>query len=896
MEPGLLDRVFNQTEFATELATGKPPIPLFKQAIQNSQLAMDSHFRETLDAVTLVHCRSQFMDQLLAFAWQQFFPEHATNISLLAVGGYGRGELHPRSDIDILLLSQDETAFSEHSDAMQGFITFMWDIKLDVGHGVRTLDDCTKEASKDLTIVTNLMETRTLAGPDQLRQTMVHSTGPQHLWPSDAFFTAKWQEQTERHQKHHDSDNNLEPNIKNGVGGLRDIHTVVWILQRHFGDNQLENLTSRGILTEFEYGMLHRCRDFLWQLRYALHMVTQREEDHLLFDFQKEIASILGFSDEADKLAVEVMMHQYYRYSLALNELNDLLMLLFNEIIIDSQQPQQIYSINQHFQRCNDYLEIKQPDLFEHTPSAMLEVFYTLACDDSLKGVRANTIRALRDNRHAIDDNFRSDPDNIRSFMAIIRNPQHLVRELGRMLRYGILGQYIPEFGGIIGHMQHDLFHSYTIDQHSLRAIKFMRKLRFDEHKETFPQASKLIDRISKKDILYLAALLHDVGKALPGEHEITGSEIAHNFCIHHGLGQKDADLVVWLVRNHLLFSQASQRIDIADPDAMHHFATQIGDRRHLEYLYVFSVADIYSTNKKLWTSWRAEQMRTLYKATRNILRRGLDNPVNKEQWVEEIQQSVIERLKAHGYQEQEVFNLWANPGDEYFLRESVDTLVWHALALFDHGSSDKPLVLISDTSDVTFEGATQVFIYMKNQPHLFAAMTAALDQLHLNIQDARIITSQNNNALDTYIVLDENGEPISEPARLKKIKITLEKTLANPAEYSELIQRRTSRQLKQFEFKPIVNLSNDPFNKRSCLEVIAPDRPGLLARMGKLFMEYELSLDTAKILTEGEKVDDIFYLKDKNGQPISDPDFCRELQDAVIETLTEQVELQATL
>ncbi|MEY8205311.1 MAG: [protein-PII] uridylyltransferase [Bermanella sp.] len=896
MATGLLDQVFKETEFAAELAAGKPPIPLFKQAIQHSQLAMDSRFRDTLDAVSLVHCRSQFMDRLLTFAWQQFFPAHATNIALLAVGGYGRGELHPKSDIDILLLSQDEAAFSEHSDAMQGLITFLWDIKLDVGHGVRTLDDCQKEAGKDITIATNLMETRTLAGPDHLRQSMVHNTGPEHLWPSHEFFTAKWQEQIERHQKHHDSDNNLEPNIKNGVGGLRDLHTVVWILQRHFGDNQLENLTSRGILSEFEYHMLHRCRDFLWQLRYALHMVTQREEDHLLFDFQKEIASILGFRDEADKLAVEVMMNQYYRYSLALNELNDLLMLLFNEIIIDSQQPQQITSINQHFQRCNDYLEIKEADLFERTPSAMLEVFYTLACDNSLKGVRANTVRALRDNRHAIDEHFRKDPNNIRSFMAILRNPHHVSRELERMLRYGILGHYIPEFGEIIGHMQHDLFHSYTIDQHSLRAVKFMRKLNFGEYQDIFPLATRLIEKIPNKDILYLTALLHDVGKALPGQHEISGSEIALNFCIHHGLRQEDADLVVWLVRNHLMFSQASQRLDIADPDAMHHFASQIGNHKHLTYLYAFSVADIYSTNKTLWTSWRAEQMRALHQATHYILRRGLDNPINKEKWVDEIQQAVIERLQEHGYQEQQVFKLWANPGDEYFLRESVDTLVWHALALFEHGSCDRPLVLISDSRDVEFRGATQIFIYMFNQPHLFAAMTAALDQLHLNIQDARIITSQNNNALDTYIVLDENGEAISEPARLDKIKITLEKALAKPSEYSELIQRRTSRQLKQFEFKPLVNLSNDPFNKRSCLEIISPDRPGLLARMGKLFMEYELSLDTAKILTIGEKVDDIFYLKDKDGHPISDPEFCRTLQDAVVAALTEQVELQATL
>ncbi len=896
MEAGLLERVFNPTQFAKDLASGKPAISLFKTAISESQITMDAHFRENLDAQALVHCRSLFMDQLLACAWQQHFPHAPTNITLLAVGGYGRGELHPKSDIDILLLSEDESAFSEHSEAMQGFITFMWDIKLDVGHGVRTLDDCKREAEKDLTIATNLMETRTLAGPDTLRLSMVDSTGPKNLWPSDKFFNAKWQEQIERHEKHHDIDNNLEPNIKNGIGGLRDVHTIAWILQRHFGNNQLENLTSQGILTQIEFDTLHRCRDFLWKIRYALHMVTQREEDHLLFDFQKEIASILGFTAQADKLAVEVMMNQYYRYSLELNELNDLLMLLFKEIIIDSQQALQVSSINQHFQRCNDYLEIKEKNLFEHTPNAMLEVFYTLASDDTLKGVRANTIRALRDNRQTIDDSFRNHPDNVRTFMAIIRTPNHLLREINRMMRYGILGQYIPEFGNVIGHMQHDLFHSYTIDQHSLRTIKFMRNLRFNEHKEIFPQASKLIDRISKKDILYIAALLHDVGKALPGEHEVTGSEIAQQFCLQHGLMQKDANLVVWLVRNHLVFSQASQRIDIADPDAMHHFATLMGDHRHLDYLYVFSVADIYSTNKTLWTSWRAEQMRTLYKATHDILRRGLDNPINKEQWVDEIQQSVIARLAAHGYQEQEVFNLWANPGDEYFLRESVDTLVWHALALFDHGSSDKPLVLISDTSDIAFEGATQIFIYMKNQPHLFAAMTAALDQLHLNIQDARIITSQNNNALDTYIILDEKGEPITETARLSKIKSTLEKALANPEEYSDLIQRRTSRQLKQFEFKPTVNLSNDPFNKRSCLEVIAPDRPGLLARMGNLFMEYELTLDTAKILTEGEKVDDIFYLKDKNGQPISDPAFCHKLQLAVVEALTEQLELQATL
>lgn len=896
MNQGLLNAIFDESVFAQSLESGKPAIPLFKDAIRHSQDVMDHHFRTTLDAVTLVHARSWFMDQLLKHAWLQFFPKNTNNIALLAVGGYGRGELHPKSDIDILILNQDEAAFSANSEAMQNFITFMWDIKLDVGHGVRTIDDCKNEAAKDLTIVTNLMETRTLIGADHLRETMRDITGPENIWPSDVFFLAKWEEQKERHEKHHDTDYNLEPNIKKGQGGLRDIHTIVWVLERHFGSHELENLTRLGILTDFEYGMLHRCRDFLWQLRFALHMVTGREEDQLLFDFQKEIAEILGFEDDTEQLGVEHMMHQFYRYSLALNELNDLLMLLFKELIIDSKQDKQIQPINAFFQRNNDYLEITEENLFEQHPNAMLEVFYHLANDESLKGVRANTIRALRDNRHLIDEDFRGNPDNIRTFMAIIRNGEHVTRELERMLNYGILGQYIPEFGAIIGHMQHDLFHSYTVDQHSLRAIKFMRHLRYGAEKELFPLASKLIHNTQKKEILYIAALLHDVGKVLPGDHEITGAEIAEQFCQQHGLIEKDAQLVVWLVRNHLLFSQTSQRIDYADPDAIHHFATQIGDRRHLEYLFVFSAADIYSTNKKLWTSWRAEQMRTLYAETLSLLRRGLEKPINKDLWVQETQQAVIERLAEHGYQEDDVFALWADPGDEYFLRENVDTLVWHALALFKHQDSNKPLVLIGETSSQSFEGATQIFIHMKDQPHLFAAMTAALDQLHLNIQDARIITSANNNALDTYIVLDENGKPITEELRLKKIQSTLEVALSHPEEFSQLIQRRTSRQLKQFEFKPVVNMSNDPFTKRSLLEVIAPDRPGLLARMGQLFMEYELSLETAKILTEGEKVDDIFYLTDKNGNPISDPEFCRQLQAAVISALTEQVELQASL
>jgi [protein-PII] uridylyltransferase len=896
MDQDLLTRIFDKQAFQDNLASGKPAIPTFKKAIKHAQEAMHTEFRKTLDANTLVHARSWFMDYILKAAWDKFFPADKDNIALLAVGGYGRGELHPKSDIDILLLSKDEDSFSEHSSSMQDFITFMWDLKLDIGHGVRTLDDCSREAKNDLSIATNLMETRTLAGPDSLRSTMANNTSAEKIWPSDDFFEGKWQEQSDRHAKHQDIGYNLEPNIKNGIGGLRDLHTIVWILQRHFGSNKLESLSSKAILNDFEYGMLNRCRDFLWQLRYALHMVTDREEDQLLFDFQQEIAAVLGFEDQPDKLAVECMMHQFYRYSIALEELNGLLILLFKEIIVESKKDAVVEPINEYFQRRNDYLEIIDPSLFDHTPNAILEVFYNMAIDDTLKGVRANTIRALRDHRHIIGEQFRSDPDNTRTFIAILRNPNNVVRELERMMRYGILGQYIPEFGNIIGHMQHDLFHNYTVDQHSFRAVRFMRHLRFGAEKQLFPLASKLIHNIPKKEILYIAALLHDIGKALPGEHEITGAEVTEQFCIQHGLSQKDTDLITWLAKNHLLFSQASQRIDFADPDAIHHLATLIGTTRHLDHLYVLSVADIYSTNKTLWTSWRAEQMRTLYSETSSVIRKGLNTPIDKDEWVKETQDAVIDCMLDHGYSKQDLFKLWDNPGDEYFLRESVDTLIWHSLALFKHGNSEKPLVLIGNTSNEANEGATQIFIYMKDQPHLFAVMTAALDQLHLNIQDARIITSANNNALDTYIVLDETGNPITEVPRLDKIQKTLENILENTSDFPDLIQRRTSRMLKQFDFKPRVYLSNDPFTKRSLLEVIAPDRPGLLARMGQIFMDFDLTLETAKILTEGEKVNDIFYLTDKNGEPISDPDICTRLRNSVISELEDQVELQASI
>ncbi|WP_430459736.1 [protein-PII] uridylyltransferase [Thalassolituus sp. LLYu03] len=887
---------FDTDALLSELAASRSPIPVVKPLLKRLQEESFAWFRETLDATTLVHHRARLIDQLLNCLWRhQGLP--AEHLALVAVGGYGRGELHPFSDIDVLLLCRDEAAINQHAERLQGFITLLWDIKLDVGHSVRTLDECVTEASKDLTIITNMMESRVIAGDNALLHDLKQATAPDHIWSAREFFVAKWQELRDRHKKHNDSEYNLEPNVKNSPGALRDIQTISWVTMRHFGQGSLSALEERGFLTPFERERLQRSLTFLWQVRYALHMLSGREEDRLLFDLQREIADLLGFEDDKKQRGVEHFMSRFYRNQLATNELSDLLLLHFNEDFMKSGEAIETEVLNEHFLLFNGFLQLTDPELFKKDSSWLLRVFLLMTQSPKARGIHSDTIRALRDHRHLIDDEYRTNPDNNRIFMQLMSNRSRVVRELTRMMRYGILGRYIPEFGRIIGMMEHDLFHIYTVDEHSFRMMRFLRHLRFGDVRERFPIASRVIHKVPKKEVLYLAALLHDTGKSLEGDHTVNGGVIAAVFCRQHNLRPTESHMVAWLCANHLLMSHASQRLDLNNPEDIHMFAREVGDQHHLDMLYLISIADIVSTNPKLWTSWRAEQMRDLYRNTQVALRRGLGNPINKEDWIEEIQQEAIRKLVKKGMSEEQVRAIWGEPGDDYFLREGIDNIVWQAEAIAAHGQSTQPLVSIRQTSDRQFEGATQIFIFMKDQLNLFAATTATLDQLNLNIQDARIMTSEKeHNAVDTYIVLDENNEPIEEPARIELIRKTLTEALAHPEDYSTIIQRRTPRALKQFQVETQVSMSNDPVMHRTVLEVIAADRPGLLARMGAIFAEFGTQMQGAKILTEGERVSDIFFILDRNGQPFSDAEQCQLLKDAIIRGLDEQVEAQSAV
>ncbi|UUY06507.1 [protein-PII] uridylyltransferase [Pseudomonas sp. J452] len=884
MDPELFDR----GQFQAELALKSSPIAAFKKALKQAREVLDGRFREGRDIRRLVEDRAWFVDQILQEAWKRFDWSEDADIALLAVGGYGRGELHPNSDIDLLILldSADHEVFR---NPIEGFLTLLWDIGLEVGQSVRSVDECAEEARADLTVITNLMESRTIAGPERLRLRMQEVTSSTQMWPSKHFFLAKRKEQQARHRKYNDTEYNLEPNVKGSPGGLRDIQTILWVARRQLATLNLHSLVKEGFLVDSEYSMLAASQEFLWKVRYALHMLAGRAEDRLLFDHQRKIAALLGFEDGDGRMAVERFMQKYYRVVMGVAELSELINQHFEEVILRAGECGTAQPLNSRFQLRDGYIEVTSPGVFKRTPFAILEVFALMAQHPEIKGVRADTIRLLRDSRHLIDDDFRRDIRNTSLFIELFKSPQGIHRNLRRMNRYGILGRYLPEFGLIVGQMQHDLFHIYTVDAHTLNLIKHLRKLKWPELAEKFPLASKVIGKLPKPELIYLAGLYHDIGKGRGGDHSELGAVDAEAFCVRHQLPTWDTRLITWLVQNHLVMSTTAQRKDLSDPQVIFDFAQLVGDQTRLDYLYVLTVADINATNPSLWNSWRASLLRQLYTETKRALRRGLENPLDREEQIRQTQSSAIDILVRGGIDQDDAEQLWSQLGDDYFLRHAAADVAWHTEAILQHPAGNDPLVLIKETAQREFEGATQIFIYAPDQHDFFAVTVAAMDQLNLNIHDARVITSTSQFTLDTYIVLDTEGGRIGDnPARIKQIREGLIGALKNPDDYPNIIQRRVPRQLKHFAFAPQVSIHNDAQRPVTVIELTAPDRPGLLARIGKIFLDFDLSLQNAKIATLGERVEDIFFITDAHNQPLADPELCAHLQDAIVQQLSQ--------
>ena len=524
-----------------------------------------------------------------------------------------------------------------------------------------------------------------------------------------------------------------------------------------------------------------------------------------------------------------------------------------------------------------------------------MEIFVLMAHHDAIDGVRASTIRLIRKSRHLIDEQFRADPRNKRFFLELLRAPQRVALNLRRMKRFGVLGKFIPAFGKIVGQMQHDLFHIYSVDAHTLELIKNISRFRYPDMVKRYPMACRIMQRLPKPELLFLAGLFHDIAKGRGGDHSTLGAVDAREFCEYLGLNRRDTNLVSWLVEKHLEMSSVSQRKDIQDPDVIRDFALMVGDQQHLDYLFCLTIADINATNPNLWTSWRASLMRQLYAETRRALRRGLENPIDKQEWITETQNEVLEKLEDYGFTEAEVRELWGNTGEDYFIREQVDDIVWHCRAIAQRTSPQASLVLVKKGGLLDHEGATQIFVHTPSKKGIFAVLAGALEQLDLSIQDARIYNSGTGYTLDTFYVLGANGEPIGDnPVRIQEITDYLVQQLSQPEGSPEEVHRRMPRQMRLFSTPTRTSMATDLNKGHTVLEVITPDRPGLLARLGTIFNDYNIRLQNAKIATLGERVEDVFFITDEEDRPINDPDLCTQIQKAICRELDEKASKQA--
>ncbi|MEE4299769.1 MAG: [protein-PII] uridylyltransferase [Pseudomonadales bacterium] len=866
-----------------------------RRRIAEAQAALETRFEAGEDVVELVRARARAVDTVLVDLYRNHpwpeLPPGALAPALLAVGGYGRGELHPHSDIDILVLLDGPTAEdAELREAVAAFVARLWDLGPTIGHAVRTVDDCAIEARRDLTVVTNLMEARTLAGSEALRFAMDEAIALDKCWPAPEFFRAKVEEQDRRYRRYDNTEYNLEPNVKSGPGGLRDLQLVRWIAKRHFGTSRLENLIGHGLLTARELLELNAAEQFLWKVRWGLHVLTGRGEDRLLFDHQRELARRFGYTESDGQLAVERFMHDYYVHVFEVRELSELIRQHFEEVILGEGSSGPVEFVDDRFRIRDAHVEVTSPDVFRRDPSTLLEIFVLMANRPDVEGVRAGTIRAIAEHVWLIDDTFRADRRNAALFMELLRSPHRLVSQLTRMRRYGVLGAYLPEFGRIVGQMQHDLFHIYTVDAHTMLLLRNLRRFRFESSRETFPLAYHTVNAVPKPELLYIAGIYHDIAKGRGGDHSELGAQDVTRFAERHGLPEADTELVRWLVADHLLMSSTAQRRDISDPEVIREFAREVRTEERLDYLYALTAADINATNPKLWNSWRAQLLWTLYNETRRFLRRGVEQEVDRETWIDETRAAAVVKLEREGMKREVLDKLFAEADDDYFLKYDHNDIAWQVRTL-DHWDAhrDGPLVRIRRSfreEERAPIGATEIFVYCVDRPHLFAATVAVLDALDLSVLDARIHTGSGQVCFNTFMVLDRDGHPLQDEAQFERIETELAAALSDPDRQPEIVRRRVPRELRQFTIPTQVQLTNDGSAPYTELRVVAADRPGLLARIGLIFVEQDIQLTGAKIATLGERIDDVFFITDAQGEPITEAQRIEALRCAIAERI----------
>jgi [protein-PII] uridylyltransferase len=838
-----------------------------RDALAASDAALATRFDAEADIDRLVADRTDAVDRHVQSAWRHCLPEGAA-LALFAVGGYGRGELFPQSDIDLLVLAEPD-AQQAHGEALARFFTLLWDAGLPVGHAVRSAAQCTEAGEADITILTAMLESRSLVvDGNDARQALQAAMAPGRVWPARAFFEAKRRELNERHARFGDTSDNLEPNLKEGPGGLRDVQTLHWMALRIIGTSDLESLVTVGQLGADELATLERVRRALSRLRFGLHLVAGKREERLRFDYQKRLAARLGHVDSGGTLAVEQMMQGFYRSASLVQRISERLLQRFEEQIEGEPVPQPIDAL---FELRRGYIAAHDdsgPDNgWPRQPAEVFALFATWASRDDVRGVHSQTARSLAEALPGLPDYATAEPALRTAFMQLLRGPRP-VQTLTRMARLGVLGRWIPAFAKVSGRMQFDLFHVYTVDQHTLAVLKNLASFASGAHDERFTLAREVWPRLRKPELLLLAGLFHDIAKGRGGDHSELGGDDARVFCTTMGLSEADTSLVEWLVRKHLLMSMTAQKQDITDPEVIHRYATVVGDRERLDHLYLLTCADIAGTSPKLWNAWKDRLLADLYTATRLALRRGLEHPLAAAERAAETREAAYAMLAAFGSEDAEIDALFARMPEAGFQRGRPDQLAWQAGSLRGVSAGD---TRVRVRPVAAHAGAMEVFVHSPDRDGLFAAIVATLDRLGLAVQQARVLDGPEGTIFDTFEVIPTDSRHV--PAA-EDVEQRLGAALNEPLDGIRPPRRTQPRHLRHFRFAPQVGFDATRAG-RTQISLVCTDRPGLLADITRTLRNQSLRVHDARIATFGERAEDLFQVTavddDGHDQPLDE-------------------------
>ena len=855
-----------------------PNLAVIRQSLKDKREKAIAAFKTRPNADRFLHDLRRATDEALKQLVRCYpLPKHA---ALTAVGGYGRGELYPYSDVDLLILL-DQNPTKNDEARLEALVAALWDLGIEPGYSVRTIEDCLRESETDITVQTCLLETRFICG----RRSLVNQFNKAmlaHLDPK-AFYSAKLAEMRQRHTRYQETPYALEPNCKESPGGLRDLQVIRWMARAAGFGASWTQIARSGLLAPQEANDLRRAELAFKRLRIELHLLANRREDRLVFDLQHGLATVYELKATENRRASEILMQRYYWAARLVTQLNTVLVQSIEESLF-AVSDTQAKPLDAFFYDLNGRLDIQDPHLFEKNPEQLLKAFLVMQQHPQLTAMTARTMRAIWHARRLIDADFRRDTQNRKTFLAILQQPSGIVHALRRMTMLNILPRYLPVFRRVVGQMQHDLFHVYTVDQHTLQVIRNLRRFTMPEHAQEYRLASKLIAGLERHWLLYVAGLFHDIAKGRGGDHSELGSADVRRFAKEHELSKEDTELVVFLVRHHLLMSQVAQKQDLSNPDVIKAFADKVGSNRRLTALYLLTVADIRGTSPKVWNAWKGKLLEDLFYLAQGALGGDADSANTVlQQRIEEATR--LTRLIGLRDDSREAF--WNKLDIAYFLRHDATDIAWHTRHLYFQIS---PANAVVKARPVIGGSGLQIMVYTHDQNDLFARICDYFGRKGLDVQDARIHTTDHGYALDSFVVL-----PINPTRDSRSLADLIEHELANTLnaqpsatnDWAHTADKRPSRLSRAFPFAPIVELQPDDGSQTWRLAIVATNRPGLLSDLAQTFNRFGIALHMAKVMTLGERVEDVFVI---SGQSLTQPRQQRQFERAIYDTLSTDI------